>query len=173
MPAETELNCFDEAFYRRWTDRLPTLANEIDAPPWLAEVCDGCGRVADRLSGSAPVVVHGELFTSNALVHRREIYFIDWETAATGAGELDLAALTVGGWSVGTVSAAERAYVEARFGDRPPAGFAELLAAARVYVLLELLASWLEDAPDRLPSSSDSWVFEQLRRAANRVGILP
>jgi hypothetical protein len=169
---QTTPNRFDEAFYRRWTERLPALAAGVEGPRWLAELCDGCVRVADRLSDSVAVVVHGELFTSNALVHRRQIYFIDWETAATGAAELDLAALTIGRWSPSCVSAAERAYIDARFGDRPPTGFADTLAAARVYVLLELLSSWLEDAPERLPTSSESWVFDQLRQAGTRLGVL-
>lgn len=164
------LNRFDGVFYRRWAKGLPALAAWIGDAPWLVDLCAGWPRLADSLASASRVVVHGELFTSNALVHRRRIYFVDWESAAVGAGELDLAALTVGRWPPDAVAAAERAYVRARFGYRPPRQFAETLAAARVYVLLDFLSIWLRESPERL--QAESWVLDQLRREATALGVL-
>ena len=72
----------------------------------------------ELLVNAERTLVHGELFTANVLVGHVPV-FVDWETAGVGAGEVDLAALTVGAWPERTREACESAYADVASSSRP------------------------------------------------------
>jgi hypothetical protein len=123
-------------------------------------------RAAVDLLVSAPAtLVHGELFPPNALASRHRTVFIDWETAGVGAGELDLAFMTVG-WPAALRRWCADAYVTSRWPAGAPRGFKQTLAAARLYALA-FVDRDLQRGVDR--NDSTRWIDAQLREAS--VGV--
>ena len=84
-------------------------------------------------------MIHGEYYPKNILVRDAAILPVDWESAAAGVGEIDLATLTTG-WGPAVRSACEGAYVASRWPEGAPHGFERRLDLARMYVRL----CWLE-----------------------------
>jgi hypothetical protein len=125
--------------------------------------------IVAALGRSFPTVVHGELHSPNVLAQGSRTYFVDWETAGIGPGELDLAALTVGSWTEPTRAACEQAYVEGRWDGRAPSSFDDALAAARLHVLADVAHKTLGGF-GRKEVSTD-WIEAQFRVACDRLGI--
>jgi hypothetical protein len=133
----------DAAHLHRWVDRALAMAPRGA----LGDVEAAARRAADRLAALPGVRLHGELYPSNVLVGDRpggpRIRPVDWETAGTGPGVLDLAALIAGDWEPALRERVIAAYRGAL--GRRPAGFGLALDAARLLVALQWLG-W-----------SDSW----------------
>jgi hypothetical protein len=156
----------EAAAWRGAFDSLRTLSRYRS----LATTIDRNGDIVGAALGrSAATLVHGELHSPNVLARGAQTYFVDWETAGLGAGELDLAALTVGGWTEATRAACERAYVAGRWDGRAPASFDDALAAARVYVLADVAHKTLSGFGRR--DVSTDWLEAQFRSACDRLGI--
>jgi hypothetical protein len=125
--------------------------------------------IAATLAGSSATVLHGELHSPNVLARGSRTYFVDWETAGIGPGELDLAALTVGSWTEPTRTACEEAYVIGRWEGRAPSSFEGVLAAGRVYVLADVAHKTLAGFGRR--EVSTDWIEAQFLGACDRLGI--
>jgi phosphotransferase family enzyme len=140
-----EAEGYEEQVFRRqrlfepWHDRYPALAH----------LSQRTAEVVTTLLSSPRVLVHGEFFPLNVLVRSGTFIPVDWETAAIGAGEIDLAAMTEG-WSRSLQEAGEAAYIRARWGGIAPSQFRRRLQAARIYWSIDSLA----------------WLIEHRRRAA-------
>ena len=93
------------------------------------------------------------------------MYPVDWESAAVGPGEIDLATLT-DRCDPEVVSRCELAYRRARWPDREPPDFAQRLDLARLYVHLR----WLGD--DHRKAGRGRWRFEEVRALGERLGLL-
>jgi aminoglycoside phosphotransferase (APT) family kinase protein len=138
-PPVDGLNALDFRFLAQWCERA--LAT-IDA---VARNVDVCGATRsyrndiELLLAAPPVLLHGDCFASNALRDDGGIWLTDWELAALGAGEVDLATLTLG-WPASNVSACTSAYCDARWPADPPPDMRRRLTAARRYVLLRILS---------------------------------
>jgi len=99
---------------------------------------------------------------------------VDWETAAIGPGEIDLAVFTFD-WDLDELPDLERMYVEARWGGSPPAEFAETLIAARLYVSFHWIfsGSFRADVP-RVRSHLEGVLDEAIRCGiVSADGLLP
>lgn len=151
---------------RRWVLRCARLASLTrGGPAWLIDRAD---RLAERASGlldAPPTLVHGEFYPANILVQHGRPVPVDWEGAAWAAGEIDLAALTEG-WPARDERSAVGAYREARWAGWTPTGFDVRYQAARAY----LACRWLGDRPEWM--LRDRGLFEQLKDAAERLGVL-
>ena len=152
----------DAALAARWRAR----AAGAGVP---AVVLDAHRRAAERLSRSAPVVIHGDLYAANVLVRaqagRVEVYPVDWELAGRGPAVLDVAALTAGRWPAAARQAMARAYFDA--AGRPGGSWEEWSAdldAARLLVCVQ----WLGWAPGWTPPAEHrhDWLGEALQLAA-------
>jgi thiamine kinase-like enzyme len=163
------LNRYDADYYRSWAPRAAEYSSVWQTRyPWLEPFC---ARAEDLLAGLAKApatVIHGEFTPHNLLARGDEIYPVDWESAAVGVAEIDLASLT-DGWSPDVVAACEREYIDARFGATPPSDFAERLELARLYWALR----WLGNAPGGFPTSRARRRIESLAPLARRIGIAP
>jgi thiamine kinase-like enzyme len=107
-------------------------------------------------------VIHGEYYPRNILGRGGRVHPVDWESAAIGAAEIDIAALTEH-WPRDVTATCLAAYLDARWPRGAPEGFAERLALARMYLHFR----WLGEQPARAP-----WRWSNLRALARRMGLL-
>lgn len=132
---------YDSSYYRRWVEgTLATTASLSTECPWLPSLCERFIDAIEGLTTTGPTIVHGEFYPKNILYLHGTVYPVDWESAAIGAGAVDLAALTEG-WSRSDVVRCRRAYELARWPEGSPADFGARLSAARLYLHLR----WLGD----------------------------
>ncbi len=159
---------YDEPFYQGWVDR--TLANAGEwrrQLPWLEPLCH---RAMESLRAllHEPTLIHGEFYPRNILEQGGTIYPVDWESAAIGAGEIDLAALTEG-WSNETVHACLQRYGRARWPQGTPAqAFERRFIAARLYNAFR----WLGARPEWAAYPRARGRFNELRVAGQHAGLV-
>jgi Ser/Thr protein kinase RdoA (MazF antagonist) len=149
----------DEAHLLLWLRRALAFA-----PAGSLAAVEPVARAAvARLAALPAVLVHGEAYPSNLLVEASadgpHIRPVDWETYGTGAGALDLAALTSGTWEPSKRARVVAAYREASGGG--PSG--RELEAARLAVALQ----WLGWSPSWTPPPAQrhDWLGEAVRAA--------
>jgi hypothetical protein len=163
------LRRYDADYYAGWAHRTRefTSGRRPDAS-WLAPLCERFVSLAPEILGRRLTVVHGEFYPQNVLCRRRDVYPLDWESAAMAAGEIDLAMLTEK-WPGPVVSRCELEYRRARWPAGAPDDFDEVLAAARVYVPLR----WMGDRREWTNSVGASTYLERVREPARALGWLP
>jgi len=160
------LNRYDAAYYRGWSRRTVAYAHPLlDQFPWLTALCERFESYATQLESWPQAVLHGEYYPQNLLYRDAQVYPVDWESAAIGLGEIDLASLTER-WPAETVAQCERAYRDARWPDGTPETFEKALAAARLYWQFR----WLGDRPEW--TAGETWRFHELLGPAERLGLL-
>lgn len=162
------LTRFDESYLLGWAERTSLLAAPLHAEfPWLAPLCKRASAFFEPLLAQPPTVIHGEYYTQNIMYRAGTVFPVDWESAALGAGAIDLASLAIG-WPAHIVRNCERAYCEARWPCGAPAEFHQTLDAAHVYLMFRCLgerAEWTTDPGSR-------WRFDRLADAGTRWGLI-
>ena len=163
------LTRYDRAYFIGWAERtLEFTAPLRRAHPWLDDVCAGFGELVDVLLDAPMAVVHGEYYTKNVLLKNGTVFPIDWESAAVGPGEIDLATAGDGRWNPDVVDKGDTEYARARWPDGPPHDFSHRLAVARLYTQLR----WLGDRPEWTLGPKVRWRFRYAERAARDLGLL-
>jgi hypothetical protein len=159
---------YDEAYYRGWLTRTAAFAEPLQGRfPWLARLRERCeGFMAPLLTAPA-TAIHGEYYPKNVLVRDGSVYPIDWESAAIGAGEIDVASLTEH-WPPDIARKCQIEYGLARWPEGTPDDFERTLAAARLYLHFR----WLGDQPERTNRSKNDWRFEEMLHLAERLGLI-
>jgi len=84
-------------------------------------------------------LIHGEYYPKNVLLAGGRIHPVDWESAAVGPGEIDLAMLT-DGWPTALAGECTARYAAARWPEAVPPEFGSRLHWARVCTQLRWLA---------------------------------
>lgn len=166
-PPAAPLIRYDEAFYAGWVQRTLEFAGEWRRQlPWLEPLCE---RATDVLRWLliAPTVIHGEFYPQNVLVRGNEIYPVDWESAAVGAGEIDLAMLTEG-WPEEVIRSCTQAYCLARWSGAPSPEFERRLLASRLYSEFR----WLGSRPGWTAYPRGQARFAALRRAGEAADLV-
>jgi hypothetical protein len=163
------LNRYNAAYYKGWAERMgPVLGGRRHRRyPWVARLCERFDEVMAPLLASAPTIIHGEFYPPNILIREGVIYPVDWESAAVGAGEIDLASLTED-WPKTAARCCEADYCDARWPKGAPAEFDQRLVAARMY----LACRWLADEQDSPRQNPDPWYLKQLQAAGRRLRML-
>lgn len=162
------LTVYDAKYYRGWAERTVRFARRWHRRfPWLRTLCTRWEEAVEALVARPLTVIHGEYYPHNILVQRGQIRPVDWETAATAVGEIDLATLTEG-WSREITRACQLEYLQARWPESPPTDFDGILDRARVYVQLR----WLGDEPEWTNERSSVERFQMLQSAGKRLGLL-
>lgn len=135
------LTRYDEAYYRYWVDRTCELARPLGGDQaWLERAAAAYRDRIPLLLSRVPTCIHGEYTTRNCLWADGRLLPVDWETAAIGPAEIDLAVFTYD-WEEDDLAAMEATYVARRWQGSPPADFADTLLAARLYVSLHWIFS--------------------------------
>jgi Phosphotransferase enzyme family len=167
LPALEFLNVYDRAYYAGWAERTIVFARPLRARfPWLERLCREFVGDALPVLAASRTVVHGECTAHNVVFRAGEVFPIDWESAAAGAGEIDLAAAAEG-WPAGAVAEAEDAYCRLRWPAGAPAGFDARLSAARMYWALR----WLGEREDWTLGPKNEVRLERLRELAGELGL--
>lgn len=168
-PYPHELIVYDRDYYRGWASRTEEFSAGLrKRRPWLVKVCGRFAEHGPDLLGARTTVIHGEYYPHNVLSrHHREIHPVDWESAALGAGEIDLASLTEG-WPSAYASRCESIYQQVRWPGGVPYDFVRALAAARIYLALR----WLGESAAQTASRLSLPYFGQLQRYGQELGWL-
>jgi hypothetical protein len=154
------LKRYDRAHYAQVAHQTREHAERLGVGlPWLPAACEAFESTAVDLLGSRPAVIHGELYPHNVMRHLDTVLPVDWESAAFGAGEIDLASLTEG-WPAADVDECLREYAAARWPGGSPQDFDAAFDAARLYLDFR----WLSEKPD------DRWYLDDLVIRGERLG---
>ena len=114
-----------------------------------------------------PTIIHGDYYRNNVLLSDGNIHPVDWEQAAIGLGELDLACLTFR-WPAEIAQQCELEYQKSRWPQGSPADFEIALNAARLVRYLDEMRN-LPNWPDR----NDRLVFgEEMRSLGERLKLI-
>jgi len=161
---------YDADYFRGWPRRTAEFAKPLaERFPWLMELCERCDDWLTLLLAAPQTVIHGEFYTKHMLMRHKRIYFVDWESAAIAAGEIDLATMTEGkGWPAEIVRLCEREYQLARWPQGAPANFERTLEAARMYLHFR----WLGERPEWTVREKTLWRYDHLHRAGQRLGLI-
>jgi aminoglycoside phosphotransferase (APT) family kinase protein len=139
------LNGFDAAFLAQWPERATTMIREVAGrfgAPFDAGLVAAAGpEAADvvALLEADPVFVHGDFFPSNVVGSGATMWTLDWELAAAGPGEFDLAAF-VFGWPDDIANEYTSQYVRTRWPSDHPTNFEMRFEAARRLLLMRILS---------------------------------
>jgi len=158
---------YDAAYYAGWARRTAEFAAALDLDfPWLAQLCQRAQTTLLGLLEGPPTVIHGEYYPKNLLVNDGTIYPVDWESAALGRGEIDLATLT-DRCDPEIILRCERAYQQARWPQGAPSHFTRALDLARLYVHLRWLGA---DPGPKLRRRA--WRCEEVRVLGQRLELI-
>jgi aminoglycoside phosphotransferase (APT) family kinase protein len=165
---DSTLKLYDVEYYQGWARRTALIAGSpAVALPWIVVVCDRAVQTLAVLQGGGQTLIHGEFYPGNVLVRSGVIYPVDWESAAVGAGEVDVAAL-IEHWPDEIASQCKEAYVAARYPRGEPTDFEQRLRAARLYLHLR----WLGERQDWTTDKRFSWRLKDLRALTTELGLL-
>lgn len=137
----------DRAYYRTWLDRA-RLHLQGQATQGQVAILERAYRHAfDRLLQLRPLLLHGEFFPSNVMIQQSaaglRVCVLDWETAAFGPGVIDLAALTIGGWTTGQQRGLVSTYFETFSPTAAGEAAKERFMADVLCAQLHLCMQWL------------------------------
>ena len=142
-PALSWLIRYDETYLRFWQQRaVETLDDARRAAPGLARLFEAFNTEGIPSLVSSVTLIHGEYYPKNVLRSEGRIVPVDWESAAIGAGEIDLAML-IDFWPEDVYRSCIAHYCDARWPNGRPPGFSKRFFWARVYTTLR----WLADVP--------------------------
>ncbi len=162
------LQRYDEEYYLGWARRTARFAGKLHHRfPWLNTLCGRFEEAAIRLLRGAQTIIHGEYTPHNVLIRRGTVYPVDWESAAIGAGEIDLATLTEA-WPASVETECADAYRHARWSNGVTADFENTLDCARLYVTMR----WLGAKQEWTVEDRNLWRFDVLRAAGERLGLI-
>jgi aminoglycoside phosphotransferase (APT) family kinase protein len=162
------INVLDAAYFRGWAERAGAFTRPRQAEhPWLEAVCTAFAAIAPSLATGEMTVVHGEYYPRNILLAGDSVFPVDWQSAAVGPGEIDVASL-IEGWGHGEiVASAVDAYAGTRWPHGEPNGFRRRLELARAYWPLR----WLGDDPAWSVSPKRAHYIDELASAAQDAGL--
>lgn len=132
------IKIYDTAYYMFWLKGVESLLEILKKKhPWLPAVCSYFRENMHLLSETTQTFIHGEYYTKNILVKKGVIYPIDWESAAIGPGEIDLASL-IEDWDEERKDIALKNYIQARWpdGNFSESDFEKRLLLVRIYFFL-------------------------------------
>ncbi len=165
------LKPYDADYYMEWARKTALSLKPLrQLYPWLPDDSSDFKNLCDCLRSVPSVVIHGDLYAHNILVKKGSIYPVDWESAAFGSGEIDLASL-IEGWDDGTIYECERIYQQARWPENVPEYFDQSMTAARLYWHF----GWLmlrKNQNNKKQKKQLQWRLDQVRLLGNKSGLI-
>jgi hypothetical protein len=160
---------YEQDYYAQWARRTASFAGPWHAElPWLTSVCDWFQMSgAEELADLPRTLVHGEFTPHNVLVQEDRVRPVDWESAASAPGEIDLASITEQ-WPAEVVDDCLAAYAGARWAGQEPGDLRRRVDLAGVYWSLR----WLGQSSDWSRTERTRKRAAWLHGAAERLGIL-
>ncbi|GAC1388671.1 MAG: hypothetical protein NVSMB45_18530 [Ginsengibacter sp.] len=162
------IKIYDKEHYTSWVVRFKELTSNCKKDyPIIERIIKFFLNNLSSLLTDSQTIIHGEYYPKNILIKDGVIYPVDWESAAVGAGEIDLVCLTEG-WENDDVEKAKEIYKTARWpagGDMANIEFELRLLMADIYFMIR----WW---PDYLTSPSllkDSNRYQELQEVYERA----
>jgi len=162
---------YDTDYYMIWLKGVEKLLESLKKKhPWLPSVCRYFRENIHLLSGSGQTFIHGEYYTKNILVKKGVIYPIDWESAAIGPGEIDLASL-IEDWDEERKNIAIKKYIQARWpdGNYSESEFEKRMLMVRIYFFLRWTGEY--DDPESW-LNHNNW-FDRFYQLIKKEGYKP
>jgi hypothetical protein len=132
---------YDHDYYRGWVQRTDARVREGGGVgEWWPRALRCFAGQLDVLGECEPSLLHGEYYPKNVLWAPDRVSPVDWESAAVGAGPIDLVSL-VDGWPDPLRRRCTDAYVRGRWQLGAPSWFWDQCSLAEVYLHLR----WLGD----------------------------
>jgi hypothetical protein len=167
------LSRYDARYLAPWAERADRLVAKTGRRrlAWWPRLSERFGECVELLLGAPATVIHGEFYPSNVLRVRDTIHPVDWESAAVGAGEIDLASL-IEGWPEQLARECVENYRVIRWPQGAPARFERVLDAARVYLALRWLGDESVPTDNKNSKRREQAHHDELERAARRLGMI-
>lgn len=125
---------YDRDYYMGWVERTDTHVREADGvDAWWGDALRRFEEFLPVLEDLEPSMLHGEYYPKNVLWAECRISPVDWESAAFGAGVIDLVSL-VDGWKEKVRLPCVEAYARARWPSGVPDWFDRQRILAEMYV---------------------------------------
>jgi aminoglycoside phosphotransferase (APT) family kinase protein len=157
---------YDSRYYAGWARRASRFGAEFaDDPAALSQLCQTFVESAPMLAARTPTLVHGEYYPGNVLAVDGAIRPVDWESAAMGLGEIDIAML-IEAWPRDIAAECVGTYWHARCPAGVPDDARWALDMARLYVQFR----WLGDCGRRTRRESPATRVRALEAIARRLG---
>jgi hypothetical protein len=163
------LHRHDTGHYRDCARQAMRLADVLGADfSWLAVACQRFEeQIIELLAAQPETIIHGDYFADNIIYQDGSVFPIDWEWAAVGVGEVDIACLTEN-WPPAFVAQCLQEYRQARWPDGSPTGFERVLDAVRLYLCLAYLRKPVKTTGD----TKRRWRLSMIRSLSEKLGIL-
>jgi thiamine kinase-like enzyme len=142
----SSIKIYNEDYYMIWLKRVESLLEVLkERYPWLPSVCNYFKENLHFLSDSMQTFIHGEYYTKNILIQKGIVYPIDWESAAIGPGEIDLASL-IEDWDENRKNIALKSYLKARWpdGNFSESEFRKRLLLVKIYFFLRWTGEYID-----------------------------
>lgn len=134
MDAPAFMKRYDREYYIGWLRRTDVHVQDGGGVgTWWPEVLRRFEEHLHVLAELEPSLVHGEFYPKNVLWSAGRVSPVDWETAAVGAGVIDLVSL-IDGWPASMDRCCTDAYIRARWPHGPSAWFSEQRSLAEMYL---------------------------------------
>lgn len=167
--ADEEVRRYDDSFFRGWSGRALEFIRQVrPASSWVRPLMRYFDTVCiPQLLAADQVLVHGELYPENVIVSPDRVCTVDWQSAAIGAGEIDLASLLEGYWPEDIVARCWETYTATRIAAGLAAPSRAAYEAAQLYWPIRWLGHSLDDTA--LPERAR--YLDHLERAAISLGL--
>lgn len=157
----------DARYYAGWAQRTLRFAGRLwQRFPWLEPLCESYLELVPSFAARPRTLVHGEFTMDNILASRGSVYPVDWQSAAVGTGEEDLAML-IERWPQETAEACQQEYTRERWSGNPPEDARWALDMALLYTQLR----WLGSRPDWTQAPGVAWRFDLLEENGARLNL--
>ncbi len=162
----------DEHHYMSLVDHTLSLVGNMNYQlQWFRDMCFYFRDNIYVLTETPQTVIHGEFYGKNILVKSDSIYAIDWETAAIGPAEIDLAAL-MDGKDERRIGFAIDSYKKTRWGKSEiPSTFSKRLLMANLYYQFHWIKDWQIGSVELENWMSDAGFFNRLYKLAQQPSI--
>lgn len=162
---------YTKEYYLQWLDFNEKLFQGLkETHPWIIDLSNFYADNIDRLVEAPQTLIHGEYYTKNVIIKNNHLFPVDWESAACGAGEIDLASL-IDSRSEEVVKASIDNYVASRWpdGSYDNAAFERRLSLAKIYFYFRWMS---DDKVGNIKKWADSyWIRHCLKEIAKEVGV--
>lgn len=93
--SSNQLINYNSGYYMQWVENVQMLVKELNSSEkYITDSCNYFSQNVHSFASEYQTLIHGEFYPNNILFKNATIFPIDWESAAIGAGEIDLVSLT-------------------------------------------------------------------------------